>query len=526
MFMRVLAALHLIHPLKGYAPSASRPMRIASIHNRWPLVTHPDNIPVSCRRVKPIIYKAGAVCPVTETRMDWLRNRGGDLARWLARRLVLVYYYRIFSTHRDRIPSRGPLLLVANHANSLLDAVILGRTAGRPVHFLAKAPLFNIPVFGPALQALGMLPAYRASDDPSQVGQNAVTFTSSAASLLKGEVVGIFPEGKSHDLLRIEQVKTGAARIAVQAIKEGAKSLKIVPVGINYERKERFRSAVWVNVGEPIPAEEWIESIRLDERKAMRELTNEIGERLKQLTTHLAEAEFEAYLQDLELLHPPEGNSRSPLPQLYQRKRIADAINHYFATNRERADAIAWLLRHHHEALASVGLDVTSDFLRYRGAVLLARLIWRALALVISFFVALPGTIHHLVPFLITRLAARTVQAPGRSTIALIRLLVGIPIYGWWYFIAWIVIARQISPTFAWFWTICMPVAGLLALTFWRSASRFAPVLGREIAMLGRFEQIAKLRQNQEKLRAEISQLADDYRCVSPADSTLVPANP
>ncbi len=456
--------------------------------------------------------------------MDWLRNLGGDLARWLARKLIMVYYYRIFSTHRDRIPARGPLLLVANHANSLLDAVILGRTAKRPVHFLAKAPLFNIPVFGPALQAIGMLPAYRASDDPSQLGRNQETFANAATALQKGEAVGIFPEGKSHDLPRIEQVKTGAARIAMQAVKDGASSLRIVPVGINYERKERFRSAVWVNVGEPIAVEEWLTDADVDERKAVRNLTNEIGERLRQLTTHLAEPEFEIYLQDLERLYPSDDGDESPLSQLYQRKRIADAINYYFATNRERAEAIAWLLRHHHEALASVGLDVSSDFLGHRGPVLVARLIWRALALIISFFVALPGTVHHLVPFLLTRIVAPMAQAPGRSTIALVRLLIGIPIYGWWYFLVWIAIARHSSPSTAWLWTLCMPIAGVLALMYWRSAKRFAPILAREMAMVFRFEQIAKLRQNQEKLQAEISRLAGEYRQLRPTDTVFTPA--
>src|SRR5688572_16374078 len=141
--------------------------------------------------------------------MDWLLNRAGDLARWTARKLVAIYYYKIFITDRERIPSEGPILLVANHANSLLDAVIVGKAAGRPVHFLAKAPLFSIPVFGPALQALGMLPAYRASDDPSQLGRNVDSIHKCAECLMRDEAVGIFPEGKSHDLPRIEQVRTG-----------------------------------------------------------------------------------------------------------------------------------------------------------------------------------------------------------------------------------------------------------------------------------------------------------------------------
>src|SRR4026208_2087663 len=103
-----------------------------------------------------------------------------------------------------------------------------------------------------------MVPPSRRSDDPSQVSKNADSIAETAACLAKGEAVGIFPEGKSHDALAIEQVRTGAARIASQAIHDGAGELKIVPLGINYERKERFRSTVWVNVGAPIPAKAWL----------------------------------------------------------------------------------------------------------------------------------------------------------------------------------------------------------------------------------------------------------------------------
>ena len=69
-----------------------------------------------------------------------------------------------------------------------------------------------------------------------------------AERLVHGAIVGIFPEGKSHDLPHVEPVKSGAARIAFDAVKSGARDLRIVPIGINYERKEAFRSAVWVRV--------------------------------------------------------------------------------------------------------------------------------------------------------------------------------------------------------------------------------------------------------------------------------------
>ena len=175
----------------------------------------------------------------TGGRSSWL----GSLGRRFARALARFYYSTIQIDGAERIPARGAVLFVANHANSLLDPVVIGIAAARPVHFLAKAPLFQVPVFGRILFALGMVPAFRASDDSSQVGRNVESLSRAAQFLARGEAVGIFPEGKSHDALQLEQVKSGAARMALQAIEAGAE-LTIVPLGINYERKERFRSVV------------------------------------------------------------------------------------------------------------------------------------------------------------------------------------------------------------------------------------------------------------------------------------------
>lgn len=443
--------------------------------------------------------------------MERLASVAGELLRWLARKLALIYYSRIYVTQREQVPESGPVLFVANHANSLLDAVMVGRAARRPVHFLAKAPLFSIPVFGPALQALGMVPAYRAADDASKLSKNLDSISQTAACLAKGEAVGVFPEGKSHDALTIEQVKTGAARIAGEAIKQGADNLRILPLGINYERKERFRSVVWVNVGQPIPAKVWLNGGG-DERKAVRELTGEIERRLKEVAVHLDEPAWEVILEDLEALQPPprEGR-RNALTLLQHRKRIADAMNHFRGRDQSRAEQMGDLLNNHHEGLVAAGLNVRSDFLHYRGPMLVLRLLGRGFLFAFSFALSIPGTLHHAVPFAVTRLIAGLLQAPGRSTIALARLLIGLPVYAAWYAAIWKLLVLYVSSSAAWMWTACMPLAGLFALMFWRQAKRIAPVLGREMAMLIRPEQIGKLRANQDKLKRELEKLAGEY---------------
>src|SRR5262245_60714506 len=291
----------------------------------------------------------------------------GRLARMTVRGLARVYYPSIEITGRDRIPGEGPLLLTANHQNSLMDPVMVGIAAQRPVRFLAKAPLFQIPIFGNLLHALGMMPAYRKVDDPTQTRRNLESLSLAAARLKDGEAVGIFPEGKSHDALRLETVKTGAARMAIQAVQEGAVGLQLLPVGLNYERKELFRSAVWIRIGEPIDVNAWWARFQGDDKQAAHELSAEIDRRLKELVVHLDEVSWEPLLNELEVLLPPSPESRrNPFAWLRQRKRLADAMNHFMHTDRPRAEAIGELIQRGRTQLAAAGLNARSTVLRWR----------------------------------------------------------------------------------------------------------------------------------------------------------------
>ncbi|MEK7706611.1 MAG: lysophospholipid acyltransferase family protein, partial [Verrucomicrobiota bacterium] len=228
----------------------------------------------------------------------------GNSARWLVRKALHVYYPRIEIEGRERLPAGGAVLFVANHPNSLMDPAVIGFTAQRPMHFFAKAPLFDVPIFGALMHALGMVPAYRGQDDKASVRKNLETLDLGAKYLARGEAVGIFPEGKTHDREGVEQVRTGAARIAASAVQGGA-ALTIVPLGLNYERKERIRSSIWVRVGEPIDAGKIFRDHGSEERKAMRQLTEEIDVRLKQAVVHLDEERWRPLLDELEVLLPP-----------------------------------------------------------------------------------------------------------------------------------------------------------------------------------------------------------------------------
>ena len=440
----------------------------------------------------------------------------GNGARWFVRRSLRLYYSRIEVEGRERLPSSGAVLFVANHPNSLMDPALIGYTAQRPVHFFAKAPLFDVPVFGALMHALGMVPAYRGQDDKASVRKNLETLDVGAQHLGRGEAVGVFPEGKTHDREGLEQVRTGAARIAWPAVQSGA-SVTIVPLGLNYARKESFRSAIWVRVGEPIDAKAWLQARDEEERKAIRSLTDEIDRRLKQVVIHLNEERWQPFLPELEMLLPSDGDSaHDPIAALRQRKRFADAMNHLLATDRPRAEATAAAIEKYRTQLTAAGLTIDSPILSEGIARLTTHLSKETIWLLLGLVPTIAGALHHLVPFAITRGIVNLVKHPGRATIAQNRLMIGLPLYGIWYATVWWLLASQTSGWIAWLWTGVMPFCGIAALHYAWRVRHAGRAWWHELKMLARPKALRSLRTGQVLLRRQLESLRDEYRTRTP----------
>src|SRR5947209_8537026 len=168
--------------------------------------------------------------------------------------LVLrVFFRRIEVSGSAHVPARGPVMFVLNHPNGLVDPAFLLCLAPRRVSFLAKAPLFKMPVLSYFVRALDSLPVYRHQDEGEDVSKNLETFAAAGRLLRSGGTIGICPEGVSHDEPRLRPIKTGAARIALGAVSTGEVfDLKIVPAGLYYTSKTAFRSSALLCFGNPL----------------------------------------------------------------------------------------------------------------------------------------------------------------------------------------------------------------------------------------------------------------------------------
>jgi 1-acyl-sn-glycerol-3-phosphate acyltransferase len=189
-----------------------------------------------------------------------------------------------------------------------MDPLILFRTLGRPTRPLAKAPLFEKRGLGLMLRAMGGLPVYRREDDPDRVTQNRTTFDEAVAALHRGEAVQIYPEGLSHSRASLAPLRTGAARIALQAEAERGweLGLNILPVGLNYRRKTSFRGEVVALVGDPIEVRSWQDAHEADDRAAVRSLTDRVREGLEQVTLNLESEEERELVEVAERIYARE----------------------------------------------------------------------------------------------------------------------------------------------------------------------------------------------------------------------------
>jgi len=214
----------------------------------------------------------------------------------LVRLALRIYFQRIEVTGVEHVPLDTPVIFVLTHPNALVDPVFLLCLAPRDVSFLAKAPLFRMPVIGYLVKQLDSLPVYRRQDEGEDVTKNQETFIAARKLLARGGTIGICPEGVSHDAPGLKPIKTGAARISLAAVSTGeVKDLKIVPAGLYYTSKTRFRSDALLYFGSPINVEPvTLEPDGTPPRDAVRQLSSKIEKALREV---ILDAQHEEDLQ-------------------------------------------------------------------------------------------------------------------------------------------------------------------------------------------------------------------------------------
>jgi 1-acyl-sn-glycerol-3-phosphate acyltransferase len=218
-------------------------------------------------------------------------------------RLTTRFYFRNFQvTGREHLPEEGPYILVANHPATFLDALLIAAHTPKKIYFLSKSTIFRSKLAAWVLPRLNMIPVYRKQDDPAQMGRNKDTFEKCYTHLGRKKVMLIFPEGVSIGERKIQEIKTGAARIALGALERGNTEIKIICIGLNYEKNGRFQTNAVMHIGAPLSVKDYVEHYG---ETAVKKLTGEIAAQLKNLTVSIDEKETDIFVSRIEEIYKP-----------------------------------------------------------------------------------------------------------------------------------------------------------------------------------------------------------------------------
>jgi glycerol-3-phosphate O-acyltransferase/dihydroxyacetone phosphate acyltransferase len=397
-------------------------------------------------------------------------------------------------------PASGPVLLLANHANALLDPAIVWATAGRDVRFLAKSTLFSSPL-RPLLSGAGAIPVYRRRDEGVDTSRNAEMFSAVDAALKQADAVCIFPEGQSHSQGRLAALRTGAARI-VLAAEGGGTRVALVAVALNFDRKTRFRSRVTIAYGAPFQAGDLLPSSEAGQAGAVRMLTDRIAAHMRQLLVEADPGADARLLDRIDRLYAAaRGRPALPEERIARRRAIAEGIERLRTSDAPRYEEVLMRIRRYDRRLQRFGLrDRHLDIEVTSGDAARFAVREGLLALVLG-PIAIAGLVLFFVPYWLTAFAARL--ATNESDVAAsAKVVAGAVIYAAWLTVLVAALWLAMGGAAAAIGALVVPLLAVAAL--------FA--IERESAVLdavGAWLTIRRARTGTKVLRRQRSELAD-----------------
>jgi len=439
----------------------------------------------------------------------------------LLRFALRIYFRRIEVAGLEHVPRDSPVIFVLNHPNALVDPVFLLCLAPRRVSFLAKAPLFRMPVLGFLVRALDSLPVYRSQDEGEDISKNRETFVLARKLLSRGGTLGICPEGVSHDEPRLKPLKTGAARIALGTV-SGVDSLnlKIVPAGLFYTAKTRFRSAALLYFGQPID----VEPVHLDSagnppRGAARVLSDRIERALRDVILEAEHKEALALIEKAErMFFSDDGekkDERSLARELQMRRQFLDGYAFHQAQAPQRMAALEARIARFEQELEQAGLDPRSLSPPSSAVGIIAHLFKRTIVFLLLLPFALFGIAVHYPAYYFGDYMSRRLARNAEDVISTIKIISAMLLFPLTWIVLGLLLWRFTSWQFAVPAMILAPLCGYVAIRFFEELDRFAGGVLAVALFVMRRRFFVRLLAERNAIRREILQLGDEAASVS-----------
>jgi len=438
----------------------------------------------------------------------------------LVRFAMRIYFRRVEVVGIDHVPRKSPVIFVLNHPNALVDPGFLLCLAPRRVSFLAKAPLFRMPVLGCLVRAVDAIPVYRRQDDDGDVSKNQETFVAARRLLASGGTIGICPEGVSHNEPRLRPIKTGAARIALAAVSTGEVSdLKIVPAGLYYTSKTKFRSAALLYFGKPIA----VQPVQLEPdgnppRAAVRALSTRIESALREVMLDAEHEEAHQTIARAERIfssEPDDDGEPTLAEELQLQQRFVKAYTVLRESAPDRLLKLETRMRRFEEELTQAGVDPddlspptsTLDVFRH--------LISRVLLFLLLVVPATLGALVHYPAYRLGGYVATQFSKQDDDVISTIKIISAMLLFP----LTWLLVGAVAYKLAGWKLSLAAaaltPLTGYLAIRFFEGLDSFLGGLRALAFFLMRRRFFVRLLAERKAIRNEILSLGKETAILS-----------
>jgi glycerol-3-phosphate O-acyltransferase / dihydroxyacetone phosphate acyltransferase len=427
------------------------------------------------------------------------------------RLMVGTFFRKIEITGVENVPPDAPVIYTPNHVNSLVDGILARTQLPREPRPLAAFKLWDVPALKPLLTAVRAIPVYRQQDsqDPQYVENNRDTFSACYEALAQKYCIVVFPEGESHAGSELQKLKTGVARIALGAEQHyGPLGVRIVPVGLNFDAKQKFRSRVLLSIGKPIDPIAELQVVDAEDRGAVAAVMDRVEQGIKSVTLNYPSWEEAKLIQRAAVLYaakkhrdtePEESlaeefSVEKPLADAYLRAkesnprritRVVDAVNGY--------DRLLRVLSVQHEHVVANNPKLLQAIYSLRKLSLF----------LIRLPLSLIGIFLNILPFLLTRMLSRLkIRADRQSTAKIFGGLVLYPL-------CWTVQSDFLSDQFysALLWWFLAPLSGVSSLLFRERHAQLLEELRTYLKLNTHAEMKDELAQRLETVRIEVAEL-------------------
>jgi 1-acyl-sn-glycerol-3-phosphate acyltransferase len=416
---------------------------------------------------------------------------------WLKNYVIffLRRFYKSSIRGKEKIITHQPLIVVANHQNALMDAlVILSLKDYQPV-FMARSDIFANRKVARLLRFFKMLPIYRIRDGYDQLSNNRQVFSQAFGVLNNNNPLAIFPEGNHDVRFRLRSMKKGVAHISFSFRHDDTvkREIKILPIGLNYSDLHQPGSKLFINVGNMISLSDFDHDYEENPAKASHALLRKISDELKQLILHIDdEAHYNTSYVTVQLygfFTHDQGKNHEDI--FTDQKEIIEQIRHLqqhdaggFAELQQAIASTEELLKKQDLALSDVVLVKYNNFLRK--SILVGLIFYSPLYLL--------SVLQNLIPTLVLNKLRGKIKDPQFSSST---LLVGsIFIYPIFYLLQTLLFSF-FSPEYRWtlLYLLSLPVSYWVMKNWqalyrtYRGAERMAGI------KYGLLEQLAKVQQ-------------------------------